>query len=191
MKFLKLIVIGTVLSLFAGCIVLSVYPFYNAKDLIFDSSLTGRWAKSDATNDLWQLSDVGGKFYMLVTSDYQDTNGFEAHLFQLKQYQFLDLLTTNRDEFEMPMHLISKVQRNQTSLMLQFLDYGWLTGYLQTNPAALRHIIVPENSNETNNGNMLFLTASTRDLQVFLLKHAQDTNAFNSGSAIELKRVSP
>jgi hypothetical protein len=34
---------------------------------------------------------------------------------------------------------------------------------------------------------MVYLTAETKDLQKFLLKHAEDTNAFNVESAILLK----
>lgn len=187
---LKFIAAASLLSLFAGCIVLSVYPFYTPKDLIFDPGMAGRWVKTTATNEFWQFSDADGKYYMLTTTDDQSTNCLEAHLFQLKQYQFLDLLTTNRDAYQMPMHLISKVARNDSSLSLQFLDYGWLSALLETNPAVLRHIIVPEKAGDTNNS-MVYLTADTKDLQKFLLKHAQDTNAFNSGSAVELKRVSP
>lgn len=187
-KFLKFPAAGAILSVLAGCIVLSVYPFYTPKDLIFDPGLTGRWVKAASTNEFWQFADTGGKFYMLTTADNQDTNGFEAHLFRLKQYHFLDLLTTNRGEFQMPVHLISKVTRTDTNLSLQFLDYGWLTGLLETNPAVLRHIIVPEKPDDTNSGNMLYLTAETKDLQKFLLKHAEDPNAFNSNSAVELVR---
>jgi hypothetical protein len=189
-RILKLLAAGAVLSTLAGCIVLSVFPFYNEKDLVFDPGLAGRWAKDDSTNQYWEFTASGGKFYMLKTADSSDTNCFEAHLFHLKQYQFLDLLTTNRAEFELPLHLISQVTRNDTNLSLQFLDYGWLASVLETNPAALRHIVVPEKPDDTNSGNMLYLTADTKDLQEFLLKHVGDTNAFSSDSAVELKRVS-
>ena len=188
---LKLIATAAALSLLAGCITLSVYPFYTPKDLIFDSALTGRWVETPSTNKFWEFADAGGKYYLLTTTDEHSTNGFEAHLFQLKQYRFLDLLTTNRDDlFRMPVHLISKVKNNGVGLSLQFLDYGWLSGLLETNPAVLRHIVVPDQPGDTND-NMLFLTAETKDLQKFLLKHAEDPNAFNSSSAVKLKFISP
>lgn len=187
---LKFLAGSSVLALLAGCIVQSVYPFYTPKDLIFDPALAGRWVKTTAANELWQFSDVGGKFYMLATTDDQSTNCLEAHLFQLKQFQFLDLLTTNRDPYQMPMHLLSKVARNDDKMSLHFLDYGWLSGLLETNPAVLRHIVVPEEPGGTNHC-MVYLTADTKDLQQFLLEHAEDTNAFNAGSAVELKRSSP
>jgi hypothetical protein len=189
-KILKLVAAGAALAMLAGCVVLSVYPFYTAKDLTFDASLTGRWVKSTATNEFWQFTAAGEKSYLLTTTDDHETNGFEAHLFRLEKFQFLDLLTTNRDEFGLPLHLITKVSRNDTNLSLPFLDYGWLSHFIETNPAALRHIIVPEKADDTNS-QMVYLTADTRDLQKFLLKHVGDTNAFGGDSAVELQRVSP
>jgi hypothetical protein len=190
-NYLKLAAACAALSMVAGCIVLSVYPFYTANDLIFDPGLAGRWNKDGKTNEFWQYTASGGKSYLLTTTDDHDTNCFEAHLFQLKQYQFLDLLTTNRSEFEMPMHLVSEVARDGSNLSLPFLDYGWLANLLETNPAALRHIVVSEKPDDTNGGNMVYLTADTKELQKFLLKHAADTNAFGSDSSVSLKRVSP
>ena len=190
-KMLKLVAASAALSMLAGCIVLSVYPFYTAKDLISDPGLAGRWVKAGQTNEVWLFEASGGKSYLLTTTDEHNTNCFAAHLFQLKQFQFLDLLTTNRGEFEMPMHLIAKVARDGSNLSLPFMDYGWLASLLETNPAALRHIVVPEKSDDTNSGNMVYLTADTKDLQKFLLKHAGDTNAFSSDSSVSLKRVSP
>jgi hypothetical protein len=188
----KLILAGAVLFMVAGCIVLSVYPFYTPKDLIFDPALAGRWAKDGTTNEFWQFTTASEKSYTLATTDDHDTNGFYAHLFQLKQYQFLDLITTNRDaQFQMPMHLITKVAHTDTGLSLHFMDFGWLAGYLETNPAALSHIIVPQDPDNTNSDKMVYLTAETKDLQKFLLKHAADTNAFGSDSAVELHRTAP
>jgi hypothetical protein len=193
----KLTATVAALTLMAGCIVLSVYPFYTTKDLISDPALAGRWADTSKANAFWQFADLNGKSYLLTSTDEQATNVFEAHLFRLKEQQFLDLLTTNRGEFQLPMHLISKVERTDTNLSLQFMDFGWLAGLLETNPAVLRHIVVPTEPGSTNealgsgDNNMVYLTADTKALQKFLLKHAHDTNAFNAGSAVSLERVSP
>ena len=184
-------VAGLCLPMLAGCIVLSVYPFYNPQDVIFDPAITGHWAKADAAGETWQFDAAGDNAYLVTVKDSNQTNCFEAHLFKLKQSNthFLDLLTTNRDAFELPMHLISTVTQNDSNLTVQFMDYGWLTRVLETNTVALRHIVVPQNTGDTNQGNMLYVTASTRDLQGFLLKYAIDTNAFNPASAINLNRT--
>jgi hypothetical protein len=126
----------------------------------------------------------------MTTADSSDTNCFVAHLFQLKEYQFLDLLTTNRGDYQLPLHMICQVMRNDTNLSLQSLDFGWLARLLETNPAVLRHIVVPDKPDDTNGNKMVYLTADTKDLQEFLLKHVGDTNAFSSDSTDKLQRVS-
>jgi hypothetical protein len=177
------------LSLLAGCIVMSVYPFYTDKDVFVDSRIVGRWMKNGDTNTVWTFSVWTQNSYLLAADDNQGTNLFEAHLFRLKQYQFMDLMTTNRDFYALPVHLISKVTVGGGKLGLQFLDYGWLAGLIETNPAVLRHLVVPNDPRNTNSGNMLFLTGETKELQKFLLKHADDVHAFNSNSAVDLTRV--
>jgi hypothetical protein len=189
LKLLKPLAACATLSLLAGCIVMSVYPFYNDQDLTADSGLAGQWVNSTSSNETWQFTSSSPKSYMLITVDSASTNTFSAHLFRLKNYQFMDFLTTNRDMYVMPMHLIAKAERNGTNLSMHFLDYGWLSGYLETNPATLRHIVVPANPDDSSSDKMMYLTAGTADLQKFLLKHADDTNAFNSDSDKELQRV--
>jgi len=189
-KVLKALSSVAALLFLGGCIVSSVYPFYNDKDLTFDPGLTGHWVKADATNEFWDFAATNGAYSLLV-EDASSTNGFSAHLFKLKNYRFLDLLTTNRGDFMMPVHLITKVSTDNTNWSLHFLDYGWLATYLETNRVELRNVLVPNRTDDTNGGQMLYLTAGTRDLQVFLLKHADDTNAFGSGSDVELKRAGP
>ena len=61
MKILRLVAAVAVLSMLAGCVVLSVYPFYTPGDLIFDPGLTGRWVNTASNNEIWRFDDVGGK----------------------------------------------------------------------------------------------------------------------------------
>lgn len=191
-KILQLSVAAATLSLLAGCVVLlgSVYPYYTQKDLVFDPALTGRWFQAGDTNGCWQFADAGDKAYCLTAIDDHETNCFEAHLFQLKHYQFLDMLTTNRAEFQLPLHIVSKVVRTDTNLSLQLLDEGWLSKLLDAHPKALRHLTMPAQAGSTND-QIFALTADTEELQKFLLKHAEDTNAFSSGSMIVLQRTAP
>ena len=166
-------------GLFAGCVVMSVYPYYTVKDLTFDAGLSGRWAKPGATNEFWEFAPIRNKYYLVTTVDAQETNRFEGYLFQLKGQPFLDLCTTNRDGLnQLPLHLAVKVAHSKDELQLAMLNYEWLGKLLTANPATLRHIVVPDKPLETNSGEKFYLTADTRDLQKFLLKHQNNTNAF-------------
>jgi len=191
MKLPVLVALAFAAVLFTGCIVLSVYPFYTDRDLVSDPGLAGRWIKASNTNEIWQFTQTGKKSFMLTTTDATSTNCFEAYVFQLEQYQFIDLLTTNRETFQLPLHMVAKFERKGSTLALPFMDYGWLAGLLETNRAALSHIVVPNEAGNTNGGNMVYLTGPTRELQKFLIKNVANTNAFGADSLVQLQRVSP
>ncbi len=166
-------------ALLAGCVVMSVYPYYTVKDLTFDAGLSGRWAKPGTTNEFWEFTPVADKSYLVTTADAHETNRLDGYLFQLQGHPFLDLCTTNRDDiYRLPLHLVVKVGRDKDDLRLAVLDYGWLGKLLEAHPATLRHIIVPEKPLDTKSSKMFYLTADTRDLQKFLLKNLNNTNAF-------------
>jgi hypothetical protein len=176
------------MTLLAGCVVTSVYPFFTAKDVMFDPALVGTWAEAGSTNaanDHWRFDRLNQQAYWLTTVEGNKTNRYETHRFRLKQHVFLDLCTTNRMEDQLALHYLVRIE--QTSSMLQFklLNFEWLAKLLEKNPKALRHILVPNEPGNTNN-NQLVLTADTPELQKFILKHINDTNTF--GEATELTR---
>jgi hypothetical protein len=180
------IILGS--ALLVGCVVMSVYPYYTVKDLTFDAGLAGRWAKDGVTNQFWEFKTVADKSYLVTTRDDHETNYFDAYLFRLEGHPFLDLCTTNRDDFrQFPLHMAVKVARDKDTLRLAVIDYGWLGKLLEAHPATLRHIIVPEKPLDTNSSKMFYLTAETRDLQKFLLQNQNNTNAFTPLD--EMKRV--
>ena len=65
---------------------------------------------------------------------------------------------------------------------MSFADFDWLQGYLKEHPKALAHHGKPEDD-------PMVLTADTRDLQRFVLKHLKEDELFSDYG--ELKRVAP
>lgn len=176
------------MSLLAGCVVTSVYPFYTAKDVQFDPALVGTWAEAGSTNaanDHWRFDRLNQQAYWLTTVENNETNRYEMHRFRLKQHVFLDLCTTNRVDEQLPLHYLVKLENPGAKLQVKVLNFEWLAKLLEKNPKALRHILVPNEPGNTNN-NHLVLTADTAELQKFILKHINDTNTF--GDATELTR---
>jgi hypothetical protein len=183
--FAGLAVVGLFL---AGCVVESVYPFYTPKDITFDPALVGTWVDVKANNDgkeFWQFDRQGHNSYILTLSSTTETNAYDATLFQVSRQTFLDLCSTNRVDNQLPLHYLMKLELTSPSLKFQLLDYKWLTELLEKKPQALRHILVPGGSGNTNNS-QLVLTAETAELQAFILKYVNDTNAFTRPD--EMKR---
>jgi hypothetical protein len=174
MKTRNLIAIAIAAVLLSACIP-SVNPFYTNKDVVFDPRLLGEWQMKESSDEpqLWKFEKGDDKAYKLTVTEKDSKRGeFNAHLFKLKQEFFLDLIPGNCDyatnqadlvAFSMfPGHLLLRVPQLGPELKLAFCDFDWLKKHLEANPKALAHRIEQDR---------ILLTASTRDLQRFVLRH--------------------
>lgn len=177
MKTRNLITCASVALLLCSCIP-SVNPFYTGQDVVFNARLLGEWQEKDKSDnpDIWKFESATNKTYKLTVTEKEGKQGrFNAHLFQLKQEYFLDLIpadceyATNQADlvaFSMfPGHLLVRVQQFEPELQLAFFDFDWLQKHLEKNPKALAH---------HKEGDRIVLTADTRDLQKLVLKHLDE-----------------
>src|ERR1051325_6103586 len=173
----------------AGCLP-SLNPLYTEKDLIFDPALVGRWAEKPDDKDSWTFEKRDEHSYNLVIRDDDTQSPLIVHLVKLGGHRFLDLMLRHSGLKEtkldgvfqlglIPGHLLAKVNQTAPALRLAFLNPEWLDKLLKENPKAIAHHRIE--------GDLAALTASTKELQAFVLKYAGDTNAFREGS--ELRKV--
>jgi hypothetical protein len=168
-----------------GCIVTSVYPFCTAKDVEFDPALLGVWSDTNASKDSWTFQPSGARGYKLTVVDGEKKTEFDTYLFKLKGRRYLDACPVERPDEFVPPHYLLKVVRLQPQLELAPLNYKWLGELLAENPKAIRHLDI-EAKPDGSSGSRLVLTASTPELQRFIIRHADNTNAFEG--AIAMKR---
>jgi len=180
MKKRNVIATAAAAVLLAACIP-SVNPFYTDKDVVFDQRLAGEWQeKTDNNNpEVWTFESSTNNGFKLTVLEDGKTGQFSAHLFKLKQQQFLDLIpadcnyATNQADLVaysmFPGHLLLRVGQIEPSLKLAAADYDWLEKYLEKNPNAVAH--------HTEDGRSV-LTAGTGDLQKFVLKHLGTNELF-------------
>ena len=167
--------------LLSACIP-SVNPFYTDKDVIFATSLLGEWQVKDKEDEPqhWRFERGNGTDYALTVRDDEGKEGeFKATLFKLKDHQFLDLLpteceyaTNQADLVAFSMfrgHLLVHVAQMEPELRMAFFDFEWLADHLKENPKALPH----------GGEDGLVLTASTRQLQRFVLRHLEEGALFS------------
>jgi hypothetical protein len=172
----------------AGCVVMSVYPYYTEKDLTFDAALVGTWTDKEAGPNIterWVFEKAGEKGYTFAMLKDSETNTFSAHLFKLQEHLLLDFMPSDLRDQSIPPHYLMSVTQTQPTLKMQMMSYEWLAKYLEKNPKAIRHIEERE-PGETNKGPYI-LTADTKDLQKFVLKHLKTEGAFEK--IIELERL--
>jgi hypothetical protein len=183
MKKFAFVVLAAAAGLLAGCVVTSIYPYYTEKDLVFDPALIGNWAEAGKTNDsseFVRVERVGEKGYRATFFGNGATNSSDVYLFRLKQQLFVDTCPTNRSLDFVPAHQVSKVtQLGPGFVETANLNYDWFSKLLENNPSAIRHMVLRDGR--------VVLTADTKDLQRFILKNVNNTNAWRNPS--RLKRL--
>ncbi|UCE41717.1 MAG: hypothetical protein JSV17_01615 [Candidatus Aminicenantes bacterium] len=187
MKFRKTFVVGVLVLILVlgmtGCFVLSVHPLYFEKDLVFESGLVGTWGEENHEKDLselWIFEKLGDKSYRLIIRDSEEEGMFEAHLLKLGEYMFLDLYPeepeTSSEFYNMhviPAHSFMRISLEGHVLRLAFFDLDWLKKNIEANAVFIKH----ERRDDT-----IVLTASTEELQEFVLKHIDEAFEFEDAS---------
>jgi hypothetical protein len=182
-------------TLWIGCIP-SVNPFYRDRDVSFEPKLLGEWQeKGQGDNVTWDFQRGTDQAYKLTVTDKEGKKGtFNAHLFRLKTELFLDIIPADC-EFDpgqidlvgyaaFPGHLLLRVPAVEPELQLAFFDFDWLAKYLEKNPKALAHHLEEKR---------ILLTATTRELQRFVMEHSGAGELFKKPDSLvrsESKSVS-
>jgi hypothetical protein len=169
-----------------SCFVLSVHPLYFEKDLVFESGLVGTWGEKEHEKDLselWIFKKSGDKSYRLIVRDEEEGEGkFEAHLLKLGNHMFLDLYPeepeTGSEFYNMhviPAHSFLRVSLEGHVLRLALFDLDWLKKNIEQNKITIKH----ERRDDT-----IVLTASTQELQEFVLKHVEEAFIFEEEGSL-------
>jgi hypothetical protein len=181
--------LSAVMLFLAGCIVTSIYPYYTDKDLVLDPAVLGKWVekgKTNETSEYVKFEPMGTNGYWATVFGTDETNSFEVHLFRLKTQMFVDSFPTNRSLDFVPVHQVSKVTQISPVLETANLNYDWLDTLLKKHPKAIRHMVLREKSGDESGGRII-LTADTQELQRFILKYINNTNAWKEPT--QLKRL--
>lgn len=182
-KKLTYCLLATLATLFAGCWQKSLHPFYQEKDLSYDTGLVGVWSEKqddEKKKDAWTFSAAGENKYKLNILDGETTVEFEARLFNLGGDQYLDLLSAKRSMSEIPAHHLLKVARAGDTLKIHVLNTDWVQKWLKANPGKMDHLRLTDPDHpEDRDKDELVLTARTPELQKFIMDHRQDADFFN------------
>ncbi len=170
-----------VLAVILGGCVPSLQPLYTNNDLIFEPKLLGKWVSVDP-NMQWQFEEVpvpgdAKKYYILTVTDEKGSGKFDAHLLKLDNMTFLDLFpkdpnVQNCDLTKIHLvlaHTFYKVEQIDPNFQLKTLSPDDMKKFLEKDPNAIKY-------EKTDNG--ILLTASTKDLQEFVKKNANNEDIF-------------
>jgi len=196
----RIFVICAILAVIASsCLVKSLHPFFKDQDVVFKKELLGTWIDQDAGN--WTISQANAKsegsgifglktgdslrnYYLLTLTNDGGVSKFIAHLFKLNGQLYVDFYP---DEINLPditsyhlvsAHSIAKIGVFKDSLNIKWFNEMWLADLFENNKIRISHETISEKDSDES----YVLTASTDELQKFLIKYGNDPNAFIDGS---------
>ncbi|MFZ0978687.1 MAG: hypothetical protein WAN23_04715 [Candidatus Acidiferrales bacterium] len=162
-----------------------MHPWYTDKDVVFEPALLGSWF--DPTEKDTQAAFIfekgGPNSYKVTFVNFSETQHldlvFDAHLMGLDGKLFIDAVQKSakvRGEdvdigIVVPGHLVGRISIQGDVLQMKLLDDDWVKKGIEAGTISIEH---------ENVDGVPVLTASTPELQKFLLAHADDDQAFSS-----------
>lgn len=191
---LKIILLFLSLALIAsGCLIKSLQPFYKESDVIFDPSILGTWMDHDSvkwnieqfkTPDLLGGSELKNFYLIRFNIEGEENTQFNVHLFKLNGQLYADFLPINIKVTELtgyhivPAHSIAKIDLWPDSISLKWFNETWLNSLFDNKIVDIDREIIKGDSDDEG----YVLTASTDELQKFIIKYGNDPNAFRDNS---------
>jgi len=186
-------------ALLGGCVpVMSLHSLYTEGDVVFKENLVGTWVDNpDSPKTTWEFSRAGAKekVYKLVYSDDEGKKGsFVVYLVKLENRLFLDVLPSQFPSeqqdwekmkwaynffFFVPAHTFIKIDSIEPQLKMRRTINDEMKELFKEKPNAVKHELVEDE---------IILTASTKELQAFVLKYAYDIRVFPAKIVLTRKK---
>lgn len=196
---LAMLAVMVLATLLTGCWPRSLYPFYTTADLREEPRLVGGWKQKPENNGSsdneamrWTFSAVDAKRFELLMSRGQETNAYEARVFELGGTRFLDAFSKIRNVDTIPAHHLFQLTEVAPTLQVRALNPDWIAKWLEKHPRSLAHVVAasPEES-EARDPESIVLTAETRELQRFVRAHQHDPEFFAGAMVFEKEGAMP
>lgn len=184
MRTAKILVVFGIMVFITGCVP-SLHPLFIEKDLVFEPTLVGTWT-DEGGNNTWYLQKSKDNAYKLKYTENEAPAQFEAHLLQLDKLLFIDLFPeepeTKNDFYKGHLilaHSFARIWINGDVVRLAMLDDNWLKDMIKKEKVKIGHEWLDKD---------IILTASTKDLQKFVLKYAGDDKAFSNVTELQRQK---
>lgn len=186
-------------GLLGGCVpVMSLNPLYTKENVVFDEKLPGTWVDDPNGPEMtWRferLDQPDNSYKLIFTGEDGLKGSFIARIAKLKDSLFMDIYPDkipwdledpNESEwpynslFLIPAHTFVKVDSLGPSLNLRLILEGQLKKLIEENPDAIAHVVVEDRP---------VLTASTKELQAFVLKYADGDKLFTDTIVLQRRQ---
>lgn len=172
MKFMTSALVLCLLLSLSACVP-SLHELYTEKDVVFEAKLLGEWLDTQPNSkSTLVFTKEGDNGYKVVSAEPSEKSSLIAHLVKLGDKLFLDVNgdpSLDCNTSALSVHMFFYVSQISPTLRICAVDPNWLKGFVEKNPATIKHEIVDKD---------VVLTASTKELQSFLLRHLNTKGAF-------------
>ena len=199
--FIAAAIIGTGL---AGCSIQSLHPIYTDETTVYEASIEGEWLDNDG--NIWLLENAGSvvdssaeriwtakNMYLVTFLDNGKKLRLQMFLVKLDDNYFLDFFPWSLYPNELgndligsnllPVHTFAKISFTNDQLLVSQFDGEWLNDLINKNQIKISHEKL-----SIHGQHALVLTASTKELQKFVVKYHAEEEAFLESDVFVRKR---
>jgi hypothetical protein len=165
------VIAAAVCIFLAGCPTRSLSPLFTQDDISFNAELIGTW-KNVKDPDVLTIQKSGDKGYTIIVREKNgDSSSFKMELGRLGGYWFMDSQSAAKydDYHVLPTHMIWRLWLANDTMRIASLEGDWLKQMIDARQLDIQHAV--------QNGDIV-LTASTEELQKFVLQYADNASAF-------------
>jgi len=194
MKTRSIIFIGILAMAISGCLVKSLHPFFKESDVEFKNELLGTWLDEDSAT--WRINpfvfakgfmkgdSTDNSYLVEMFDDTSNISKFNVHLFKLDGKMYLDFAPIREDRYDemIDIHLISahSIARidfvSENEVQISWFNEEWLSELFEENRVKIAHEVIT--SSDGFNFKEYVLTASTDELQKFIIKYGSNEDAY-------------
>jgi len=192
--FALLLLAGLVLQ---GCIVKSVYPFFKESDVVFRKELVGAWMDNDSNKWNIHANPFKPNSYELHYLKGNRDVAFAGNLFTLDGHLYMDLFPVSDNKEEMlffdlhlvPTHSVAMVEKlTANEVRIKWFNEEWLETRFSQNKIRISHEMIADTDlKPSEDDGMYLLTASTDELQKFIVKYREEAMASFGDGDVSLR----
>jgi hypothetical protein len=173
-------IVGTafLLCLAGGC-VRSIQPVLKEDQLISDDHLLGNWVSSNGkSSGIVSAADEHKQYPLLYTDESGKKADLLVRLGKVGDMTIGEVTSAepNPDASDvyktylLPLHSFAIIKKTTPQIVMTSMNDVWLGKYIAAHPTELATAKLDENT--------ILITASTDDLQAFIIRHENDSGAF-------------
>jgi hypothetical protein len=199
----KIIIICVIMAVsMSSCLVKSLHPFCEDKDVLYKPELLGTWTGRDSSagevRPTWEIKqhklfggfqkdEKQGIGYEIIYTDSKGKYKFLARLFSVDNHFYLDFYLADMEGSDLAMmhlimaHTLARVEISKDQLTIRWYNEEWLIKLFNENRIRIAHERIPFDMDDKNPDNFqVVLTAPTSDLKKFVQKYGNDPAAFDN-----------